>query len=686
MSIKKLKQYANMSNIAHELDEETLACIGQKVLLGYKEDRQSMQEWLSDVKQIEELADLKSAPKSVPLPNSSNIKLPIITQACYQFSSGTYPTIFKDKEVVKSVTIGPDDPLGTKAKQGKLCSDFMNYQLLFQYQDWELEQDRLLFLVALIGFICKKEYYDPIKNRIISKIVDYKKLFVNSKITSLKDATRITEEISLKLNDVVARKNKKIEGKSVFLEDAVDQLYELHKLDELNKDIEFLEQELYLDLDDDKYSEPYIVTVTKEDGKVFRIAPRYHEDDIMEEDGNVICIYPIDVYVDYHFLQNPKGLFQSVGFGILLLHLNQTANSTINALMDAAQLANLKAGYMDARCKVIPKGNSHHDQGELKLVQSLPGVALKDSIVPIQYGEPSSVMFQLLQLVIDHAKDLSSSTEINNGTQSSQNAKTGATLALLEQGKVLHASIRKRIYRSMTNEFQLLFKLNSLYLDDVNYAYYESGSVRVTKADFDPKKVKIIPVADPNLASSTEKLANAAFVQSIMGMPGIDPVKATAFILAQTTIPGIEGIMVDPNKKAPPNPELVKIQAEIEEAGQKLNIEGAKLSNDEKRIEIEAQVAQGQILQYKANAMALMAKAESETQKLSLQDIAQQFDIISAQLDHQLEMTRMTHDREMQQNDHLQEAQSQLAAQDHEKELSQQEAPQVPPTEGDTNV
>jgi len=646
-SIKKLKKYAGSVNIAHDLDEEQLRAIGDRVLRGYQEDKNSMSEWLSDVDEIEELASLKCVKKSTPLPNSSNVKLPIITNACIQFSSRTYPAIFKDRQLVKAAIIGDDDPQYNKAKQGKRIADYMNYQLLFQYQDWEIEQDRLLFLLPLIGFICKKTYYDPIKGKNISRLCDYKKIIINADTPSLKDAVRVTEVISLKLNDVMARKNKKIDDQSVFLESCVDALYELHKLDDLNKDIEFLEQQVDLDLDEDGISEPYIVTVLKENGEVFRIVPRFHEKGIMEEDDKVICIYPIDIYVDYHFLPSPKGKFQSVGFGVLLLHLNQAINSVLNQLIDAGQLANMKAGYMDARLKVLPSTDSRHDQGEFKLVKALPGVALKDGIVPLQYGEPSNVLFSLLGLLIQHSEQLSSSTDLQNGTQNSQNAKTGATLALMQQGRATFDSIQKRVYRSLSQEFRQLFKLNGTYLNESEFAEYEGGAVRVTKDDFDEKNVRIVPVADPNLASDTERLANAAFVQSIALAPGIDPVKATRFILAQTNIPNIESILSDPKEQKPPSPEILQIQADMEKSAQELNIEGERLQQNEKEIQIKSAVAQADIVLKKAQAVALLAKAESEDAKLSLEHYKTQLDAISQTLEHSMRASEMEHERAM---------------------------------------
>lgn len=683
MSIKKLKEYTKMVNIAESLDDDEVLAIGRKVIEGYEEDLTSMQDWLNDVKMIEELANLKAVKKSWPLPNSSNVKLPLITKACYEYQTKTYPLIFKDGKLVKYAILGNDEippggKMGKKAAQGKKCADFMNYQLLYQSKNWEKEQKNLLFQQALIGFICKKQYFDPIKNRIHSRLCDYKKLIINSDICSLCDAPRITEEIPMRLNDVVARKNKKVEGQSVFCSEAVEELYELNKLDNLNKEIPFLEQQVYLDLDDDGIQEPYIVTVLKENGKVFRIVARFTENDINHEDGEVIHIEPVEMYTDYHFLTNPNGKFQSVGFGILLLHLNQAANSVNNQLIDAGTLANMKGGYMDARLRVIPTGNSYHETGEFKLVKCLPGSSMKEGIIPTPYGEPSHVLFQLLGLLIEHAKDLSSSTEIMAGTQNSQNAKTGATLALLQQGKSLRDSIQKGTYSSMDEEFKRIFKLNSVFLDESQFIEYVGGGVNIRRDDFDVTKVHIIPIADPNMASDQEKLTQAQFVQSIQQAPGVDPVKATDFILSSTGIPNIETILADPNAPKPPNIDLLTLQGNLHEAADKMKLAGEKLKLEEQAqiIEMhlkEAQIAQihAQIQQANAQAELFMAQAAAVPQKLKLEDLALTLDGITAKMDAQMELIQMKHDKELKSMDFIGQASLQGMQHGHDQNMQQ---------------
>jgi hypothetical protein len=70
------------------------------------------------------------------------------------------------------------------------------------------------------------------------------------------------------------------------------------------------------------------------------------------------------------------------------------------------------------------------------------------------------------------------------------------------------SAIHKRLYASLKQEFKLLSRVFSLYLPP-EYPYDVVGGARVIKqADFDDK-VDVIPVADPNIFSQTQRISLA---------------------------------------------------------------------------------------------------------------------------------------------------------------------------------
>lgn len=670
MSIKKLKEYAKSINIASEFDQEFLDKIGQQVLAGFREDFNSNEEWLSDVKRVEELASLKSVKKSYPLPNSANVKLPIITKACYEFAARTGPEIIRDGEVVKAAIVG-DDKNGFKEKLGERVCSFMNYDTIKKSNKWSQQLRNLLQRVALIGFICKKTYYDCVKKEIKSILCKPEELIINSNSESLEDAPRITHILHWRINTFVEQMNTTEGDVSVLLEEPVKELIERFKKDNLDKNIDVLEQCTYLDLDEDDYKEPYIVTCLKDTGKVIRIVASYDEDDIMGKNDKVSYICNYVPYEDYHFLPNPKGCFQSVGFGILLLHLTDTMNSVTNQLLDSGQLANMKGGYMDARLKDLSGGESYHDPGEFKLVKVLSGMALKDGILPLDYGEPSRVLFELLEMLMNVSRDLTSSAEINNGTQSSANAKTGATLAIQQSGEKIFNSINESIYSSLGKEFQHRFSLYSKYLTQDDYTKIVEDPLANVKKDFDEDKISIIPVADPALASATKRLQEASTIQQLMALPGVDPIEATKLIIARIAIPGINKLIPAANAKTPPNPAVLELQLKGQELQQKMAAEGAKIKQKDKELLIQAHLAEAQMVQYRANALALIAKAQSEPIKTQLQAYSAQLDAISKKIDAELGLIQMGHEADMQAMDQQGDLQSQMMDQQHQQNMQQ---------------
>lgn len=671
MSVSKLKQYAKSINLIDSLGKDTVSEIAQQVMAGYDEDLNSMSEWLSDIKRIEALVSLESVKKTAPLPNSANIKWPLITKACYEFASRVIPEIIKDDQIIKIRPVGvrPSEAIKLAANRSET---FLNWQMLLQSSDWAEQMTRLVFRLAIIGFLCKKTFYDPVRKKIVSELCNPDELIINSKVKSIEDASRISHKITWHLNTLVEKANKTIGEITVFCKETVKELQDLHKDDRLDVPIEGIEQCIFLDLDKDGYKEPYVATISVELKKLLRLVAQYDTDSIVPDVDDKVCyIDREEYYEDFHFLANPKGHFQSVGFGILLLYLTETANSTANALLDSAQLSNMKGGFMDARCSPIKKGQTRHTPGEFQLVRTEAGMPLKDGILPFEFGEPSSVLLQLLQLLFDVCRDLTSSAEINNGTQSSANAKTGATLALQEEGRKSSTLINKGIYRSLTKDFKHRFKLNSKYLTNKEYRNILNDELADVNLDFNITNFDVIPTADPNLASSQQKMQDLGILDALSQKPGWNPIKIQKLIADRISIPGIKDCLLTEkdSQNAPPNPEMLKLQHSMESDAAKTHIEERAIEIQDKEVMIKASLAQAQIAEIKANSILLLAKAGSEEQKTQIAQFQAQLAAISKQMDTELGMAKILHEKDQQQNDHIQEAQSQLYDQQHQQDM-----------------
>lgn len=661
-----LNELSNSNNIAELLDVELLRKLGERVQSTYDIDFNSMGDWLADVKKVEELAILKSKKKSTAsLPNAANIKMPIITKAIYEYSSRTYPEIIKDDQIVKGKVLGKDFT-GEKELKARKIADYMNWQLYWQNDDWELELDRLLNRLPLIGFLCKKTYYDPVRKIIKSILCEPEDLIINSSVKTLADNPRITHVIHVKLNDLVQGANL-----GIYCQDVVDKLLDQYENDETNPDIDLLEQHTIYDLDKDGIAEPYIITTLKDSTEVLRILARFDDKKIKKKDDKIIYIDPIQHFTDYHFLVSPKGKFQSVGFGILLLHLNETINTILNQIVDAGSLANLRGGYKDSRLQDIRSGQSRHEQGEFRNMKVLPGASLKDGILPIDYKEPSSVLYQVLGLLIDIAKDLSSSGDIMSGNSNLSNSKTGATQALLQEGVKVHNSINKRFYRSLGQELYKIFKLNGIYLDprEAQKAINED----LTTKDFDEDLVDILPVADPNLASAAKQASELQVLFALQTLPGIDTIKITERILKGVVIDKPEELLVDQTKEQPPNPEIIKIQADIQNMSEINKLKAHELELREKELQSKIYETQCRCIELKAKAALEIAQAESLEKGQQLQQYLKELDLLSQNIQAKQDQDYLMQEQQQQKLQNQHEFMLQDSQQQHEQQIQQNE-------------
>lgn len=636
--VKRLKEFTSMTNIADEADlstdteshENVVRKIGFKVSEGYKNDLGSMGEWLSNIKKVEELASMYATKKNTPLPNSANIKFPLITKAAYEFSSRTYPEIIKDGQVVKGRVIG-EDLFDIKEEQCENVSDYMNYQLLFEDDEWEMELDVLLNRLPLVGFLCKKSYFCPVKKKIKSVLCDPYDLIIDCDVKNLSDARRISHVLHYRLNDIIERVNA-----GIFCSEPVDKLKERQQSSDLDPKIKVIEQHTFLDLDNDSYSEPYIATILEETGELLRLAPRFDKEDVIIDAGEFQYINARQYFTDYHFLVCPRGKFQSVGFGILMLHLNETINSVFNQLIDAGQLANLQGGYKDARLKNMGSGDSLHDPGEWKTVQAMAGVTLKDGMFPINYKEPSEVLFKLLALMIQTGKDLSSSTEVMTGATSADNAKTGAVQALQAQGLKVFTSIQRRIYRSLTGEFNKIYRLNAEFLNPKEYFHILGKKRAVEREDFDIKHIHIIPVADPNLSSEYQRTQRNQLLLAAQALPGVNKIEVTKLLLTNPVIGiPVEKLMMTPQEiqQSSMNPDLIKIQGDLHSMAEDKKLKAEEIEVAQFEAKIKWFLAESQIIKDKAHSMLMIAQAQAQQDNGKMKEYQLQLDTLTAHLD-----------------------------------------------------
>ena len=100
--------------------------------------------------------------------------------------------------------------------------------------------------------------------------------------------------------------------------------------------------------------------------------------------------------------------------------------------------------------------------------------------------------------------------QVGDGNQA---AAVGTTVALLERGSRVMSAIHKRLYTSMRSEFRLLATLFKTYLPPVYPFDVVGGRREVKQQDFDDR-VDILPVADPNIFSMSQRITTCLLYTS----------------------------------------------------------------------------------------------------------------------------------------------------------------------------
>ena len=569
----KMEEIINAVNLAEVLTEKELSYLGETAVDGYENDKYSRAEWEGKVEEWNRLTLQVKEPKTFPWPGAANVKYPLITNAALQYSSRAYPALVNGTNIVRGRVIGFDTD-GSKLERAIRVGRHMSYQLLEQMDDWEEQMDRLLFALPILGCMFKKTYYDAVRQKNVSEVVYPSELVVNYYATTLEDAPRITHVLKMSSNDIYERTmsgvyveqdlEKPLRDEDIRASDEAQGYTPPENADD-TQPYEILEQCCYYDLDGDGYAEPYIVTVDSVSRKVLRVVARFSEDSLVyNNEGEIVRIEPDHYYTKYSFIPSTDGSFYDIGFGILLGPINDTVNTLINQLLDAGSLNNMQGGFISRGIRV-KNGQRAFTLGEWKYVNSA-GDDLRKGIVPLPTKEPSTVLFQMLNMMISVGEKISSSTEMMSGQIPGQNTKATVAMAAIDQGMKVFMSIHKRVHRSLAKEYKKLYKLNSMYLPMQDYFTVldlgQEQAAMIGNSDYDIDNIDIAPASDPNVATEEQRMSKVQALFELVQMGTVNPQEVTKRYLVATEQPNIETLMEMPQQ----GPSAEELQIEFEKA------------------------------------------------------------------------------------------------------------------------
>lgn len=592
---ERLRQLIDAPNIADILaEEDKLGRIGGNVCEHFVADDEhpdrlaKKEKWKQGKKLVKQEVENKSNHRA-GLENAANIKYPLLTTASIQFSARAYPGIVQDQQVAKPKIIGEETP--EKEQQGDVVTQFINWQLFNQFDEWESDTDKMLLQLPLYGCMFRKVYFSRAKNRIKTDILTPEQLVVPHETKSLWEASRISECFKLSPRDVVQRvRSGHFRELNISYDDEIKESPE-----------EFIEQHCWLDLDEDGFKEPYIVVVHKGSEEVARISANYNIGDIeVNDEDEVVRIDPVQYFVKYTFIPSPDDGFYDLGFYDLLYPINETVNTIINQLVDAGTLANSNTGFISQDLKLRRKGPLHVKIGEYITVNG-SGEDIRKGILPMQFRGADSVLFQLLGFVLDAGRDVAQLKEVLEG-QVEQNMTATTTMALIEQGLKVFSAIYKRIHRGLGQELQLIRRWNYLTTNPLYDAVLDLPQA-VNPEMFNSQDFNFEPVSDPNVVTDLQKAARAQFYMQFLKDPYHDQYKLREKIY--------EGMNAGDFKDVASgqNPEIKKLTGQFKDYQKRAQKEITRLAQEVKSLKQEQK---NKNMEYRIKAME-QARKNSES-------------------------------------------------------------------------
>lgn len=549
------------ANLAEVLDPQDLSRISIDLLAMFQADKASRADWEQCYAKGLELLGLKIEERTKPFRGAAGAVHPMLTEAIVQFQSQAMKELMPAGGPVRTQVMGKETV--DKMQQAARVQDYMNYELTTVMEEYTPEMDQSLFYLGYGGSVFKKVYFDFQLGRMVSKLVLADDLYIPYNGSSvMSQCPRITHRIPMNANEfrkrVVAGEYLDLDIQAEVTTPSGDQIQEsvdrqtgLTPSDQA-EEVFLLEFQVDLDLpgfeDVDEDGEPtgiklpYVVTIDEVTGEAIGVRRNWKEGDELKNRRN---------YFVHYVLIEGLGAY-GLGFVHLIGGLSKTATSALRQLLDAGTLSNLPAGFK-AKGARIADSDTPIQPGEWRDIDA-GGAELSASLLPLPYKDPSQTLYQLLGFTVEAGKRLASISDMQVG-DGNQNAAVGTTIALLERGSMVMSAIHKRLHYAQKLEFQLLAQGFAEFLPD-EYPYDVPGASRkIKRADFN-NMVAVLPVADPNIFSTAQRITLAQTqLQMAQGAPQMHNMYEAYYrVYTALNVRDIDGILRPQSNQMPKDP------------------------------------------------------------------------------------------------------------------------------------
>lgn len=494
------------ANLAEYMEDADLTTLGSELVGLYNADKESRHDWEESYIKGLDLLGMKFEDRTTPWDGACGVFHPMLSEAVVRFQSQTIMEIFPATGPAKTAIVGAltDD----KVKQAQRVQDYLNYMMTVKMPEYRTETEKLLFSLPIAGSAFRKVYYDENLGRACSMFVPAEDFVVSYGAADLETAERATHVMKKSSNEVlklqqkgfyrdvelpapapdtteIAAKYNKLTGDHPNYE--VDQR---HTLLEIMVNVDLVGFEDLLDGEPTEIGLPYVITVDKSSNTILSIRRNWQESDELK--------LKRQHFVHYQYL--PGLGFYGFGLVHMIGGLTKSATSLLRQLVDAGTLANLPGG-LKARGLRIKGDDSPIMPGEFRDVD-VPGGIIRDNITFLPYKEPSAVLHQMLQEIVQDGRRFASAADVKASDINGE-APVGTTLALLEREMKVMSAVQARVHAAMKQELQILCNIVADY-GPTEYPYETEQNV-LTSEDFDDR-VDIIPVSDPNAGTMAQRI------------------------------------------------------------------------------------------------------------------------------------------------------------------------------------
>jgi len=485
-------------NLAEILPEDELKEISLELISKYDEDKSNREEWERAYTRGLDLLGFKREERTKPWAGACGVTHPLLAEAVVMFQAQSTMEIFPAAGPCRAKIIGIENT--EKKAQAKRVVEEMNFFLTEKMTEYRAETEQLLFQLPLAGSAFKKIYFHPPYMRPVSVFVPAEDFVVPYGASDLVTCHRYTHvmrkyptelqklqatgfysdievpEPGQEIRNDVTEKKSELEGEGRSVKD------ERHTILEMHVDYDFGVDEAPIDL-------PYVVTIDYHSGIVLSIRRNWREGDPNYEKRMH--------FVHYSYI--PGMGFYGVGLIQLIGGITASSTSILRQLVDAGTLSNLPGGLKTRGLRV--KGDDTPiTPGEFRDVD-VPAGKISENISFLPYKEPSAVLFNLLNSLVDEGRRVGSIADMKMADTGAE-TPVGTTLAILERATKVMSAVHARLHDSLKGEMKILTEIIHTRMPP-KYEY-DVGSDADRSRDFDGR-VDVIPVSDPNSATMAQR-------------------------------------------------------------------------------------------------------------------------------------------------------------------------------------